>query len=108
MKMFMLKCFFVAALMFISVLAGMQIANDGIHKMKGYDDPNFQNAIALSENGEQVKATFLGNDISSHDIEEKKKKLEEISAFNFFSSMGRKISEGVSGASKSLIDLITE
>lgn len=108
MKMFMLKSFCIASLMFISVLAGMEMANDGIHKMKGYDDPNFQNAIALNDNGEQVKATFLGNDISSHDIEEKKKKLEEISAFNFFSSMGKKISEGVSSASENLIKLITE
>lgn len=84
MKMFMLKFFCIVSLMFISVLAGMQLANDGIHKMKGYDDPNFQNAVALNDNGDHVKATFLGNDISSHDIDEKKRKLEEISAFNLF------------------------
>jgi hypothetical protein len=108
MKMFMLKFFCILAIMFISVLAGMQLANDGIHKMKGYDDPNFQNAVAINDNGERVKATFLGNEISSHDIDEKKKKLEEISAFNLFSSMGKKISEGVSTASEKLINLITE
>jgi hypothetical protein len=108
MKMFMLKFFCIVALMFISVLAGMQLANDGIHKMKGYDDPNFQNAVALNDNGDHVKATFLGNDISSHDIDEKKKKLEEISAFNLFSSMGKKVSEGVSTASEKLINLITQ
>lgn len=107
MKMFMLKSFCIASLMFISVIAGMQMANDGIHKMKGYDDPNFQNAIALNEKDEHVKATFLGNDISSHDLEEKKKKLEEISAFNFFSSIGKKISNGVSTASEQIIELIT-
>lgn len=108
MKMFMLKFFCIVSLMFISVLAGMQLANDGIHKMKGYDDPNFQNAVALNDNGDHVKATFLGNDISSHDIDEKKKKLEEISAFNLFSSMGKKVSEGVSTASEKLINLITQ
>lgn len=108
MKMFMIKCVGVAALMFISVLAGMQMANDGIHKMKGYDDPNFQNAIALNDNGEHLKATFLGNDISSHNIDEKKKKLEEISSYNLFSSMGKKISEGISSASEKLINLIIE
>ncbi|MFP7297571.1 DUF3679 domain-containing protein [Neobacillus niacini] len=96
------------AIMFICVLAGMQLANDGIHKMKGYDDPNFQNAVGINDNGEHVKATFLGNEISSHNIDEKKKKLEEISAFNFFSSMGKKISEGVSNASEKLINLITK
>jgi hypothetical protein len=76
--------------------------------MKGYDDPDFQNAVALNDNGDHVKATFLGNDISSHDIDEKKKKLEEISAFNLFSSMGKKVSEGVSSASEKLINLITQ
>jgi hypothetical protein len=108
MKVFMLKFFCIVALMFISVLAGMQLANDGIHKMKGYDDPDFQNAVALNDSGDHVKATFLGNDISSHDIDEKKKKLEEISAFNLFSSMGKKVSEGVSSASEKLINLITQ
>lgn len=108
MKMFMLKFFCIMALMFVSVLAGMQLANNGIHKMKGYDDPNFQNAVAINENGEQVKATFLGNEISSHDIDEKKKKLEEISAFNLFSSIGKKISQGISNASEKLINLITQ
>lgn len=108
MKMFMLKFFCVVALMFISVLAGMQLANDGIHKMKGYDDPNFQKAVSLHENGDTVKATFLGNEISSHDLDEKKKKLEEMSTFNLFSSMGKKISNGVSNASEKLINLITQ
>jgi hypothetical protein len=64
--------------------------------------------VALNDNGDHVKATFLGNDISSHDIDEKKRKLEEISAFNLFSSMGKKVSEGVSSASEKLINLITE
>lgn len=108
MKMFMLKSVCIAALMFISVLAGMQMANDGIRKMKGYDDPNFQHAVSINESEKDLNATFLGNDISSHDIEAKKKKLEEISAYNFFSSMGRKMSDGISGASKKILNLITE
>ncbi|CAH2715459.1 hypothetical protein BACCIP111895_02643 [Neobacillus rhizosphaerae] len=108
MKMFILKSFGIAALMFISVLTGMQIANGGIHKMKGYDDPNFQNAVSINETNNQFMASFLGNDISSHDIEAKKKKLEEISAFNFFSSMGKKMSNGISSASEKLIQLITD
>src|SRR3954449_11310852 len=90
MKMFMLKFFCMVALMFISVLAGMQLANNGIHKMKGYDDPNFQTAVSFQETDNDVRASFLGNDISSHDIEAKKRKLEEISSYNFFSSMGKK------------------
>lgn len=108
MKMFMLKSFIVASLMFISVLTGMELANNGIHKMKGYNDPNFQNAVSINENGPDLNATFLGNDITSHDIEAKKKKLESISAYNFFSSMGKKMSEGLTAASEKLIELITK
>ncbi len=108
MKLFMLKSIAIVALMFISVLTGMQLANSGIHKMKGYDDPGFQNAVSIKETNNDVSASFLGNDITSHDIEAKKKKLEEINAFNFFSSMGRKMSDGISKGSEKLIRLITE
>src|SRR4051794_174435 len=108
MKMFMLKSLCIAALMLISVLIGMQLANDGIHKMKGYDDSNFQNAVSIDKTDNDLRATFLGNDISSHDLEAKKKKLEEISTYNFFSSLGKKLSEGVSGASEKIVHLIGE
>jgi hypothetical protein len=108
MKMFMLKSFCLAALLLIAVLTGIQLANNGIQKMKGYDDPNLETAVSFQEKGNNVRASFLGNEISSHDIESKKKKLEEISAFNFFSSMGRKMSDGITGASEKLIQLIAE
>lgn len=108
MKMFMLKSLCLAALVLISVLIGIQLANDGIHKMKGYDDPNFQDAVSINETDNEIKATLLGNDISSHDLEAKKKKLEEISAYNFFSSMGKKMSEGISGASEKIVELLAD
>jgi hypothetical protein len=104
MKLFMLKSFCLAAIMFISVLAGMQMANDGIHKMKGYSDPNFQKAVSINEK----EASFLGQDISSHDIEAKKKRLEEISTYNFFSSIGKKMSDGITNASEKIIHSITK
>ncbi|WP_042458573.1 DUF3679 domain-containing protein [Neobacillus dielmonensis] len=108
MKMFIAKSLVIIALMFISVLTGMEIANHGIHKMKGYDDPNFQNAVSIKESEEDFSATFLGNDISSHDIEAKKKKLEEMNAYNFFSSMGKKLSDGLTGASENLINKLID
>ncbi|PLS01209.1 DUF3679 domain-containing protein [Neobacillus cucumis] len=108
MKIFMLKSLCLTALLLIAVLTGMQLANNGIQKMKGYDDPNLETAVSFHEKGSQVRATILGNDISSHDIAAKKKKLEEISAFNFFSSMGKKMSDGISGASEKLIHLIAD
>lgn len=106
MKMFMFKSVCLAAIMLICVLTGMQLANGGIHKMKGYDDSNFQNAVSINETDKDFTGTFLGNDISSHDLEAKKKKLEEISAYNFFSSMGKKMSEGISSASEKMVHLI--
>jgi hypothetical protein len=100
----MLKSFCIAALMFISVLAGMQMANDGIHKMKGYIDPNFQNAVSISEQD----TSLLGQQIGSHDLVGKKRKLEEISSYNFFSSMGKKMSDGITQASEKIIQSITK
>ncbi|MBI0576408.1 YqxA family protein [Neobacillus cucumis] len=107
MKLFMFKSLGIAALMFISVLAGMQLANDGIHRMKGYNDPNLQKAVTINDKGNDLHASVLGNQITSHDIETKKKKLEEMNAFNLFSSMGKKMSDGISSASKKLVDSIS-
>lgn len=106
MKVFMLKCLGIAALMFISVLAGMQIANDGIHKMKGSNDPNFQGAIFIKEKGPNL--SFSEKNPVTHDFEAKQKKLEEISSFNIFSEMGKKLSDGISNASEKLVKSITK
>lgn len=108
MKIFMLKSLCLAALLLITALAGMQLANNGIHKMKGYDDPNFQTAVSLDGTDKEVRASFLGNEISSHDIEAKRKRLEEINAYNFFSSMGKKLSEGITGVSERIIHLLAD
>jgi hypothetical protein len=107
MKWFMFKSVCIAALMFISVLAGMQMANNGIHKMKGYSDPNFQGAVSINK-GDGLNASVLGQDITSHDIVAKKKKLEEMSSYNFFSSMGKKMSEGITKASEKMIQKISQ
>ncbi|WP_040207923.1 DUF3679 domain-containing protein [Neobacillus jeddahensis] len=108
MKMFMVKSIGIASLMLICVLTGMQLANNGIDRMKGYDDPNFQTAVSFHEKDNQINTSILGNDLTSHDLEAKKKKLEEINAFNFFSSMGKKMSEGLTNSSDKLIRFITD
>ena len=78
--------------MFVSVLFGMQQANDGIIRMKGYGDEQFQGALSINENREgELEASILGNDVSSHDLEKKKEKIEEMKAYNFFSSIGKKL-----------------
>ncbi|MBT2677432.1 YqxA family protein [Bacillus sp. ISL-35] len=108
MKMFMLKSLMLASLMFISVLFGMQQANEGIHKMKGYEDPEFKSAFSVKENESgSFETAILGNDISSHDLEQKRKKLEEMKAFNLFSSIGKKLADGVSFVMEKTVELIT-
>lgn len=108
MKIFMLKSIGIVALMFISVLAGMQMANNGIHKMKSYNDPNFQDAISIKEKDINGRASSLREVLTSHDFEAKQKKLEELSSFNIFSSMGKKMSDGISSASEILVHVITK
>ncbi|WML47462.1 DUF3679 domain-containing protein [Neobacillus sp. PS3-34] len=107
MKIFMLKSTLIAVLMFISVLAGMQMASGGIHKMKGYHDPEFQKAVSIGNKGSGVNASIMGQNISAHNLEEKQRKLEEMKSFNLFSSTGKKVSEGISNASRKLINYLT-
>lgn len=108
MKWFMVKTFFLISLMFIAVLFGMQLANEGIHNMKGYDDANFKDAFTVNENeGGELQASILGNDISSHDLQRKKEKLEEMKAYNFFSSLGKSLSDGISKVTETTIHHIT-
>ncbi|WP_174730118.1 YqxA family protein [Mesobacillus harenae] len=108
MKMFMLKSVLIAALMFLAVLFGMEQANSGIHKMKGYEDPNFKSAFNLSEDESgELETSVLGNKITSHDLEKKKEQLEELKAYNFFSSIGRKLADGLSSAANTVIRFIT-
>lgn len=106
--MFMLKSLMLASLMFISVLFGMQQANEGIHKMKGYDDPEFKSAFTVKQTEDgSIKSAILGNDVSSHDLEQKRKKLEEMKAFNFFSSLGKNLADGISVVMEKTLELIT-
>ncbi|MBD8069211.1 YqxA family protein [Bacillus sp. PS06] len=107
MAKFMMKCFFIASILLIGVLIGMQQANQGMKKMKGYEDSSLQSAFQISaETTGQVEASVLGKKVTSHDLDEKQKQLEEVEAFNLFSTMGRKLGEGVSAVfEKILVEL---
>ncbi|WP_071395826.1 YqxA family protein [Bacillus tuaregi] len=108
MKMFMLKSMLIAALMFVSVLFGMEQANVGIQNMKGYSNDQFNGAFTLKESADgELEASILGKDVSSHDLEKKKKELEEMKAFNFFSSLGKNLAGALSFATEKIIQLIT-
>lgn len=106
--MFMLKSLMLASLLFISVLFGMQQANEGIQKMKGYEDPKFKSAFSIKETESgSLETAILGRDISSHDLEQKQKQLEKMKAFNLFSSMGKKLADGISSVMEKAVELIT-
>lgn len=98
MKLFFLKFILLVALMFFSVLYGMQYANKGINTMRGYSP--FSNE-ELSEQG--IQAAIFGNDLA-----DKKKQLEEIEAFNLFSTAGKKFSDTVTHITKEGLEKITE
>lgn len=106
MKTFMLKSVMIAALMFISVLGGIQLANDGIYKMKGYSGPNLKSAISLTDKNNILKLPLLSSDRSSHDLKVKKERLEKLNAFNLFSSVGKKMSDGISKTSEKILNSI--
>lgn len=99
MKIFVLKSAATLSLMFICVLAGITIANDGMNQMKGHPtqslSPRYSSA---EEQGEEP--------LTSHDLGAKKRKLEEMNALNLFSEMGRAMATGISKSSKSLLQSI--
>ncbi|MGD6774469.1 MULTISPECIES: DUF3679 domain-containing protein [Bacillaceae] len=109
MKRFMVKCLFISLVLFLGVLLGMQQANDGMRKMKGYDDPAFQGeAFHVAETTEGYNGTILGQQLDSQDMKEKQEKLEGIKAYNVFSSAGKKLADGVSGLMGGLFNKVQD
>ncbi|WP_409297586.1 YqxA family protein [Peribacillus sp. SCS-26] len=96
MVRFSFKVLMLILVLFFGVLLGMQHANQSMKKMKGYDDPSLDSAFSIHENKSGKQASILGETVTGGDLAEKKQKLEEMKAYNFFSQTGRKISEGVS------------
>lgn len=104
---FFLRFLLLASLMFIAVLFGMQQANEGINKMKGYESEQFLGAVHIGEDeAGNREVSLLGEEMDSHDLEKKKEKLEEIKAFNLFSEIGKKLADAVTSIMGKLIDLI--
>ncbi|WP_077214033.1 YqxA family protein [Bacillus dakarensis] len=109
MKMFFLKFILLASCLFVSVLFGMQLAQDGIHRMKGYEDANFKEVLQVNEeNDGEIEVSVLGNEVSSHDLNKKKEKLEEMKAYNFFSNIGKKFAETMSALTEKTLQLLTD
>ncbi|SDM83094.1 Protein of unknown function [Fictibacillus solisalsi] len=105
MTKFMIKCFFITAVLFFGVLLGMQQASDGMSALKG----NQENGETLTlESGKGAgEAEVLGTQVDVHDLKTKQKQLEESKAFNFFSAMGEKVSGLVSSLFQGIVSLIS-
>ncbi len=106
MMKFMLKCFVLCTILLFGVLIGMQQANQGIIKMKGYEDPDLQSAFQVENETGDVQASILGNNVTSQDLHEKQEQLEQIEAFNFFSQIGKQLATLVSNGVSSILESI--
>lgn len=105
MGRFMLKCFLLFSLLLLGVIAGMQYANMGMHKMKGYQDPELTGAATLYQGSEgEVKASILGTVVTEEQLSDKQKKLEELTAFNLFSQMGKQAAGMIEKGTRALLN----
>lgn len=108
MAAYTVKFFLLIVVLFFGVLLGMQLANDGMKQMKGYEDPELKNAFTIQGEGAEKEASILGHDVSSNDFEKKQKELEEVEAFNVVSRTGKAISDGITNAAQSLYELVAK
>lgn len=109
MVKFMFKSFILCSVLLLGVLIGMQQANQGMIKMKGYNDPDFQGAFQIdSDETGDIEASILGNEVTSQDLQKKQEQLEQIEAFNIFSQLGKQLANIVSNGVSSLLKMITE
>ncbi|MGG3574697.1 YqxA family protein [Bacillus gobiensis] len=107
MAAFTMRFFFLVVILLFGVLLGMQQANDGMKQMKGYEDPDLKNAFALQGGeGEEREASVLGHEVSTTDLEEKQKELEEVEAFNIFSRTGKAIADGITNSAQSFYEWV--
>jgi hypothetical protein len=103
--MFIFKSICLLTIMFLFTLAGMKLAYTGMNSMKGLSHSKVQSNISSKM---QDLNTSFENDYSSHNIAAKQQKLEKMNSFNFFSYMGKELSDGISHASRNLIKIVAK
>lgn len=104
MKIFILKVSGISIVLSAFVLIGMQMADSGIHKIKDPNHVTGQSAISKVTGNQEAGPTSIRFGVKESVIKAKQKKLEEIHAFNLFSALGKKMSEGVSNVSEKLVN----
>jgi hypothetical protein len=103
--MFIFKSFCLLTIMFLFTFVGMKLAYNGMNGMKGISHSKLQSNISLKM---QDLNTSIENDHFSHNIAAKQQKLEKMNSFNFFSYMGKELSDGISHTSRNIIRIIAK
>lgn len=90
-------------LLFFGVLYGIQLSNEGIRDVKG-SDQSFNVPFSISD--DHTEADVLGETVTTHTLEKKQQALQEIGAFNVFSSIGEQLSNMVTRLFRSITDAL--
>lgn len=106
MEQFTRKCIIVVVSAFLITLAGIQVANSGLKRMKGYNDPTYEQIAHITgTNYGNIEKTIIGNAFS---VEEKQKQLEELKSFNMFESVGKGLASLVQNVTRSITYTIVD
>ncbi|TLS39345.1 DUF3679 domain-containing protein [Pseudalkalibacillus caeni] len=107
MASFFIKCTLLTGLLFFGVLLGMQQANKGMIEMQGNNEASGAFYIGASQDG-KLEAEVMGSKVTSHDLAEKQKKMEDTRAFNVLSSLGKTISAMIVAIVQNAASLLIE
>ncbi|OIJ22114.1 hypothetical protein BKP45_05420 [Anaerobacillus alkalidiazotrophicus] len=109
MTKFLLKCFFITTVLFGGVLVGIQIASNNMIQMTGDSKYSTTNIIKKSDSNETptVYTDLTTEKVTSHDLESKQEKLEQIQTFNLFSQMGVRLSDILNKLFSSILSQLT-
>lgn len=104
MQRFTLKVISVGIVLFFGVVLGMQLVNDGLLNMRGYNDPSIE--YPNSHETENVRGTLSDDELPTHDLEAKQDRLEKVKSFNLFSSIGKALAELITVVVQGIISLV--
>ncbi|MGG6437499.1 YqxA family protein [Saccharococcus caldoxylosilyticus] len=109
MAKFIVQFCFAVLILFFGVLLGMQQANEGMQKMRGYEDTSLPSVLHLSKNQSgEIEASVFGKKVEVDDLQEKKEKIEKIKAFNLFSELGKQFANAVETLMEQLLSFFTK
>jgi hypothetical protein len=109
MVKFIVQFCFAVLLLFFGVLLGMQQANEGMQKMRGYEDAALPSVLHLSKNQSgEIEASVFGKKVEVDDLQKKKEKIENIKTFNLFSELGRQFANAIKTLMEQLLSFFTK